>query len=85
MLGGLAAAAPAAAPVAVSDLPLLLGGDKAKGLSVYGKLTRAGGQIMYQLHVNNASAGSVDGLLLQVSRGTAGGRSRAVLCMHGAQ
>jgi hypothetical protein len=57
-----AAAAPAAAP----DLPQLLGGEKGKGLSVYGKLKRAGGQVVYQLHVTNASASSVDGLMLQV-------------------
>jgi hypothetical protein len=61
----MAAAAPAAA-AAVPDMPLLLGGEKGKGLAVYGKMKRAGGRIVYQLHVSNGSASSVDGLMLQV-------------------
>jgi hypothetical protein len=48
------------------DLPQLLGGEKGKGLSVYGQLKRAGGRVVYQLHVTNGSTSSVDGLMLQV-------------------
>ncbi|KAF6257431.1 beta-adaptin-like protein C [Scenedesmus sp. NREL 46B-D3] len=75
LLGGMAAAAPAAAAAAagaVLDLPVLLGGEKGKGLSVYGKLKRAGGKVVYQLHVSNASTSSVDGLMLQVNNNSFG-------------
>ncbi|WIA30567.1 hypothetical protein OEZ86_000650 [Tetradesmus obliquus] len=73
LLGGMAAAAPAAAAAAAApSLPQLLGGEKGKGLTVYGQLKRAGGRVVYQLHVNNGSATSVDGLMLQVNNNSFG-------------
>eukprot|EP00775_Hariotina_reticulata_P007152 gene7152-7367_t len=50
-----------------AGLPLLLGGEKGKGLTVHGKLARAGGQVVYQISISNATAGVVDGFMLQVN------------------
>jgi hypothetical protein len=49
-----------------AGLPVLLGGEKGKGLTVHGKLARAGGQVVYQISISNATAGAVDGFMLQV-------------------
>jgi hypothetical protein len=75
LLGGGPAAAPAAAAAgrggAPSDLPVLLPSDKGQGLVVRGRLQRAGGQVVYRLHLSNGSAGPVDGFMLQVNSNSA--------------
>jgi AP-1 complex subunit beta-1 len=65
--GGPAAAAASASAAAPGDLPLLLAADKGRGLVVRGRLARARGQVVYQLHLSNGSAGPVDGCMLQVN------------------
>lgn len=73
LLGSSLAGAPAAAPAAApADLPVLLSGDKGKGLTVRGKLKRVGGKTVYSLHLSNGSAGPVDGFMLQVNSNSAG-------------
>jgi hypothetical protein len=50
-----------------ADLPLLLGPDKGKGVSVRGKLSRSAGAAVYTLNVTNGSSGPLDGLMIQVN------------------
>lgn len=66
-----AAPSPAAAATA-ANLPVLVSGEKGKGLTVSGKLKRLGGQVVYQLDIANASAGTVDGFMLQVNNNSFG-------------
>ncbi|KAF8068431.1 BETAC-AD [Scenedesmus sp. PABB004] len=68
-----AAAAPPAPGALPAGLPLLLGGEKGKGLSVAGQLRRAGGGgLVYDLAISNGSAGPVGGFMLQVNSNSFG-------------
>eukprot|EP00878_Enallax_costatus_P013222 GHUV01013823.1.p1 GENE.GHUV01013823.1~~GHUV01013823.1.p1 ORF type:complete len:892 (+),score=342.30 GHUV01013823.1:341-3016(+) len=60
------------ATAAAASLPVLLSGEKGKGLTVSGKLRRSNGRIVYQLSIANASAGAVDGFMLQVNNNSFG-------------
>eukprot|EP00879_Flechtneria_rotunda_P010745 GHRR01011227.1.p1 GENE.GHRR01011227.1~~GHRR01011227.1.p1 ORF type:complete len:891 (+),score=379.26 GHRR01011227.1:368-3040(+) len=55
-----------------TNLPILLSGERAKGLTISGKLSRSAGQIVYYIHISNGSAQPVDGFMLQVNNNSFG-------------
>ncbi|KAL6772025.1 AP1B1 [Auxenochlorella protothecoides x Auxenochlorella symbiontica] len=59
-----------AAPGAASHLPVLLAAEAGKGLVIRGGVEReAGGQLAYQLHLENAGAGvPLDGFMIQLNK-----------------
>lgn len=66
-----AAAAPAAAPA--SQLPVLLGADKGKGLVIHGALAVEGRSHVLKLQFDNVSAGStLDGFMIQLNKNVLG-------------
>lgn len=62
LLGGDVPAAPAA-----SQLPVLLGGEKGKGLTVRGRVVQHAGAPAYELSLSNGSSGPLDGFMLQLN------------------
>jgi hypothetical protein len=62
----LGSAGPAPASPAAADLPVILTGEKGKGVVVRGRLIRSGGKTAYVLNISNGSAGVVDGFMVQV-------------------
>lgn len=98
LLGGGTGPSPAAAAAAASapahNLPLLLDRGRGRGLTVHGRMERAGGQLVYRLAISNGSQGPVDGFLLQVNANSYGlapadqvrpaGCRACVLCLRAA-
>lgn len=66
------AAPSSAATTAAAHLPVLVSGEKGKGLTISGRLRRSNGQAVYQLSIANASGGAVDGFMLQVNNNSFG-------------
>jgi len=73
LLGSAPAASVAAAvPVAPPGQTQLLGGEKGKGMTVWGSLVRRAGHPVYLLTIHNGSAVAVDGFMLQVNNNSFG-------------
>ena len=61
-------AAPTPAAATAPQLPLLLSADKAKGVTLYGRLARQGGQIVYNMGISNGAGMPVDGFMIQTNK-----------------
>jgi hypothetical protein len=71
-LGPPSAAPTAAAALVAPELPLLLGADKGRGLTVRGAVERAAGAPVYSLSLHNGSGAPLDGFMLQLNSNALG-------------